>query len=137
MKRGSDTQRQRGDDRRIETLRVPAASIAPARAAALDQPSASATVGAIGFSTSAGDAALEKRQRHVQVRDVGTATVTASTLPQQIAGVGHARRPYFAAISLGAARLGVHDADQLDAVHRREQPRVVLAEMADADDGDA
>src|SRR5688500_248507 len=33
-----------------------------------------------------------------------------------------------------ASRLGVDDADQLDVVHRRQQPRVRRAEMAHADD---
>jgi hypothetical protein len=36
---------------------------------------------------------------------------------------------------LRTARPGVHDADEFDARHIREQPGMVLAEVANADDG--
>ena len=41
------------------------------------------------------------------------------------------------ATSSARSQVRVHDADKLDARHRRQNARVVLAEMADADDGDA
>ena len=61
--------------------------------------------------------------------------VTASTWPSSSRVVEHraaSRSP--AAISSRARAVGVDDGDQLDARQRRQDPRVVLAEMADADD---
>ena len=69
---------------------------------------------------------------------VGTAMVTASTCPsssrasQQRRGV-----PLAAATSSARGPVGVDDRDQLHARQRRQNPRVMLAEMPDADDGDA
>ena len=67
---------------------------------------------------------------------VGTATLTASTADSTSAAVGERPVRDPAAISSARPGLDVDDADQLDVVHRRQQPRVMLAEMADADDGD-
>ena len=57
---------------------------------------------------------------------------------EQLAAVEQrAASPLAAAISSRARAVGVDDRDELDARQRRQNPRVMPAEMADADDRDS
>ena len=138
MKRGFDTQRQRRRHRRIEPLRVAGRQHAARARRRLDQPVGVGQRRRQRLLHQHGDAALDERQRDLDVRRrSGTAIVTASTRSSSVGGVGERPRPVLGGDLVGAAGLGVHDADELDAVHRRQQPGMMLAEVTDADDGDA
>ena len=98
--------------------------------------SASASDRAIGFSTSTGDARREKRQRDVTVQ-LGRhgdrhRVDPAEELAESMSGVVRCA----AAISSARGPIDVDDRDELDARQRRQNPGVMAAEMADADDGD-
>ena len=139
MNRGSVEQRARRGDRRIEPLGVADGERRRRRrAAAAIISSASASDRAIGFSTSTGTPAVEKRQRDAR----GAARSAPRWSPRRPARAARgveqrAACRCAAAISSARAPVGVDDRDQLDAGQRRQNPRVMLAEMADADDRDA
>ena len=117
----------------------PTASTAPRRAAAAISASASASVRVSGFSTSTVHAARRgTAARRSACASVGAAIddgVDRPAAPTTSAKAGRAVRRRRS--RRRAAGVGVDDADQRHAGHRREEPRVMLAEVADADDGDA
>ena len=138
MKRGSDDERQRGRDRRIEPFRVAGghhACRAASRRRAAGRPPR-ATRRSASRPGPATPASTNGSARST-CEHVGDAMLTASTRPATSDARVNAVVPYFAGDLLRAAGLGVDDADQLDAVHRRQQPGVVLAEVTDADDRNA
>ena len=115
----------------------PTASVAPVFAAASIMASASARLRAIGFSTSTGTPAVRNGSATSRCSSVGTAIVTASTWPRSVAIVDERTRAGRGRDLLRARTILVDDADEVDARQRRQDPRVMPAEMADADDGDS
>ena len=131
-------QRPRGLDRRVEALGVAdGQQRRPLSPPAAIISSASASDRAIGFSTSTGMPAARNGSAMSRCSSVGTAIVTASTCPSELARIEQRPRAVRRGDLLGARAVGVDDRDQLDARQRRQDPRVMSAEMADADDGDA
>ena len=131
-------QRARGGDRRIEALGVADGEHARrASAAAAIISSASSSDRAIGFSTSDRHAGRQERQRDVAMQLGRHGDRHGVDLPEQLARSRRAARVRFAAaISSARAAIGVDDGDELDARQRRQNPRVMAAEVSDADDGD-
>ena len=114
----------------------PAPSGTPRRSAASMSRSASATEEASGFSTSVATPRSMKGSATATCDSVGTAMLTASTRSITADASVNARPPHLAAISSARMFVYVDDANEIDAVHGRQQPRVMLPEMSDANDGD-
>ncbi len=83
------------------------------------------------------DTGINQRQRHVNVRDRRHGNRYRVELAQwHVAKVGKAGSAEPGSDLLRPSRLGVNDAGKRDTVHRRQQPRMMLPEVTDADDGD-
>src|ERR1051325_9034699 len=89
------------------------------------------------FFNQRGDAGAEKRQRHVQMRHRRHGNGHCVDVRNQIARLRKDTAAELGGYFIGARPIRIADAHQVDAVHRRKQPRVMLAKMADTDDGDA
>ena len=133
----ADHQRQRRRDRRVEPLGVTGGQHRAARARPPRSGDRRRPPSRHRLLHQHRDARSRNGSATSTCDSVGTAIVTASTSIQQLARSRPRLRATLAGDLVGAARLDVHDADQLDAVHRGQQPRVMLAEMTDADHRDA
>ena len=132
-------QRQHRRDRRVVAFRLPdgqrrARSARPQRAA---RPPPSSER-AIGFSTSTAMPRSRNGSAMSRWSSVGTATITASTCVEELAIVGQRRwcrsRPRSPRRAPGCvSTTATSRTPSIDA----EDPRVMPAEMADADDGDS
>ena len=107
----------------------PTASATPDLAAAAIISSASASDRAIGFSTSTGTPACRNGSAISRCSSVGTAIVTASTWPISSRQSNERARAVRRGNLLGPRAIRVDDRDELDARQRRQNPRVMLAEM--------
>ena len=107
---------------------------APLARASAASCSASASVPAIGFSTMRGDAPGQEGAGDLAVHDrrhgdrdgVHRRPGARGSRPGPPCGTARRRRP--------PGRLGVGDADELDAGHRCQDPGMVLAQVPDPDD---
>ena len=129
-------ERQRSDDRRVETLRMAGCDHRAPAPRGLEQP--------IGFFQRERDRFLNQhrharldqrqRQRHMGVR--GCRDADGIDAARQGGWRRERLGPVFRRDLLSPLGACIDNADQIDTRHRRQQPRMVLPEMSDADDGD-
>ena len=135
MNRGSASSGRAASTAGLNRSVCPTARTAPASLAAAIIASASASDRAIGFSTSTGMPADRNGSATSRCASVGTATMTASTLPIN-SRASNSGCVWLAAANLSAAlAVGVDHCHQLNARQRRQNPRVMPAQVTDADDG--
>ncbi len=79
---------------------------------------------------------LDERHRHLDVRVGRNGHRDCIDHRANVRGACECPGCVFRGNFLGATRLGIHHADELDVLHVREQASVMLAEVADADDSD-
>ena len=140
MKRGSETSGSAAATAGLKRSVCPTASSAPRRAAGRDQ--------SVGLRDGRGDRLLHQHVRRRASRN-GSATVDVRRrsaprssprrrAPSRSRAVGKRRGAVLGGdLRAPAPRLVSTTPTSVDVRHRRQQPRVMLAEMADADDGDS
>ena len=84
-----------------------------------------------------GDSGLQERQRDLDMGDRRHGNRHGLHATGELTRIAKRRHTEFRSDLLGACAIDVDNTDQVDIVHRRQQARVVLAEMADADDANA
>ena len=137
MKRGIGHERQRGRDRRIEAFGMAGRQHRAARS----PPSISASASASGrrdrLLDQHRDAALEKRQRNLEMRRRSVPRRSRHRRSPADRRRGQRRRAVLRRNSLGAPGLMSTTPTSSTPCIEREQAGMMLAEMADTDDSDA
>ncbi len=134
MNRGADSNGRAASTAGLNRSVWPTASVAPRARASATRASASASDRASGFSMSTAVPASRNGDRHRRVRRRRRRHDDGIHDAGQRGRIGDHRRAVRVGNLPRALLVGIDDAHQVDAWHRGQDPRVMTAQMADADD---